>query len=260
MKAKIFAIAVLLFTMTSCFNPGITNFTATDNGVEYNYEVIVPLMNFVRIAPVTPAEQLTGEVTLPSTVEYDGTNFVITQIAENAFEGYTGITEMTIPATISTIEEEAFKGCTSLRAINTPQPLSVIEKYAFEDCAALEEFSLEASISTLGEGCFRNCTALTEVIFPTSLNSISAKAYEGCTGIETLFIDRTMLSIGSRAFAGCSGVTTFTCLTATPPTAASNTFEGMDADLEISVPTANVDQYRNATGWNYFSNYVGTNQ
>jgi len=257
MKTQILAIVALLFTMASCSNPSITDFTVTDNGIEYEYEVIVPLMNFVRIAPVTPANHLTGEVTLPSTVNYNGTNYVVSQIAESAFEGYTNITEVTLPATITTIEKKAFRGCTALSEINTPQPLSTIEAYAFENCTALEEFSLQASISTMGEGCFRNCSELEEVILPTSLNKLPAKAYEGCTGIETLYIDRVLLSIGSRAFAGCSGVTSFTCMTATPPTASADTFEGMDVNLTVNVPMANVEQYRVATGWNYFSDFVG---
>jgi len=259
MKAKILVIVALCLSMASCSNPSIQNFTASDNGIEYEYEVIVPLMNFVRIKAVTPADQLVGEVTLPSTVNYNGTRYVVSQIAESAFEGYTGLTEVTLPSTITTIEKKAFRGCTALQEINTPQTLSTIEEYAFENCTALEEFDMEASISAMGEGCFRNCSELEEITLPTSLNTLPAKAFEGCTDLETVYIDRVLLSVGSRAFAGCSNVTSFTCMAGTPPTAYADTFEGMNANITVYVPMASVSQYCGATGWNYFTNFVGVN-
>lgn len=254
---SISVLALVALAMTNCSPLNITSFNATTNGVEYKYEVVVPLTNFVRVTAITPADQLTGEVVIPPTVKYDGTNYVVSQIGKSAFEGYSGITEMTIPSTISVIEEKAFRNCTALREINTPQPLSTIGDYAFEGCSSLESYSLQASISKLGEGCFRNCTSLTSLIFPTSLNSIPAKAFEGCTALEEIYIDRNMLTIGEKAFFGCATVIDFTCLTPTPPTASSNTFEGMDAGLPVTVPMANIEQYQTATGWSYFTNYQG---
>ena len=254
---SILALALIALTMTNCSSLNLTTFNATTNGVEYKYEVIVPLTNFVRATAITPADQLTGEVVIPSTVNYNGTNYVVSQIGKSAFEGYSGITKMTIPSTVSIIEEKAFRNCTALREINTPQPLSTIGDYAFEGCSSLESYGLQASISKLGEGCFRNCTSLTSVTFPTSLNNIPAKAFEGCTALEEIYIDRNMLTIGSKAFFGCASVTDFTCLTPTPPTANSDTFEGMDVNLPVTVPMANIEQYRTATGWSYFANYQG---
>lgn len=254
---SILALALIALAMTNCSPLNVTSFNATFNGVEYKYEVIVPLMNYVRVSAVTPADQLSGEVVIPSTVNYDGTNYVVSQIGKSAFEGYSGITKMTIPSTVSVIEEKAFRNCTALGEINTPQPLSTIGDYAFEGCSSLESYSLQASISELGEGCFRACTSLTSATFPTSLNNIAAKAFEGCTALEEIHIDHNMLTIGSKAFFGCAAVTDFICLTPTPPTASSDTFEGMDANLPVTVPMANVEQYRMATGWNYFTNYQG---
>lgn len=258
MRTRIIAIMALFsMALAGCSPLNVWNFNSSSNGVEYRYEVVVPMMNYVRITAVTPADQLTGEVVIPSTVNHDGTYYVVTQIGKSAFEGYTGITKITLPSTVSVIEEKAFKGCTALGEINTPQPLSTIEAYAFENCSSLTEFDIQASVSTLGEGCFRHCTALEHIIFPTSLNNIPDKAFEGCTSIDSITIDRTMLSIGAKAFSGCSGVTAFTCLTPTPPAAHANTFEGMNSGIPVTVPMANVSQYQAATGWSYFTNYQG---
>jgi len=259
MKVKIFVVALLCaLTLTNCTFPVAGTFTVTNtDGVEYEYEIVVPMTNFVRVKSVTNAQALTGEVVIPSTVDYSGALYVVSQIGKRVFEDCTGITRVTLPSTISIIEDKAFKGCTSLEYINTPQPLSTIGEYAFDGCVELDSFSMDASISTLGTGCFRNCTSLEEVIFPSSLNSIPASAFQGCSDIETIYIDRTVLTIGSNAFNGCTSVNEFTCLAGTPPTADSNTFDGINATILVTVPMASVDQYRTAVGWNHFSNYQG---
>jgi len=259
MKELFFAVlgtCTLLFSF--CSNPEIKEFTATDeNGVLYQYEVIVPLTNFVRIKPLATADQLTGEVVIPTTVTYDETRYVITQIAEQAFEGYTGITHVTLPETLNTIEEKAFRNCTSLSQINTPQPLSTIEEQAFENCVSLDEFSLDASISTLGESCFAGCSSLTDITLPSSLNSVSSRAFYGCTSVTNVFISSTINSIGEEAFAGCTSVTQMTSQAGMPPTAYANTFDGIDADIPVTVPMGGLNYYQTATGWNHFTNYSG---
>jgi len=37
----------------------------------------------------------------------------------------------------------------------------------------------------------------------------------------------------------------------------ANTFDGIPSGIPVTVPMANVGDYRNATGWNRFSNYIG---
>ncbi len=259
MKTISFTILALCTLLLSfCSNPEIKEFTATEsNGVTYKYEVIVPLMNYVRVSPVTPASQLSGEVNIPATITYEGTRYVVTQIAEEAFEDYTLITEVELPATVTTIEEEAFKGCIALTEINTPQPLSTIGESAFEGCIALTEFDFVASISTLGVSCFEGCTSLDEIELPTSLNTIPSRAFYGCSAANTIFISSTVNTIGAQAFAGCTGVTSITCQAGMPPTANANTFDGIDASIPVTVPMGGLSFYQTATGWNHFYNFNG---
>ncbi len=253
-------------------------FTATTDGVEFQYEVIVSRMNFVRVTPVSKG--LSGSVVIPSTVSYDGTKFVVTQIGANAFKNCTTITSVTLPGTLSIIEASAFAGCTALETINTPQPLSEIHDYAFDGCSSLKAFSLDASISMLGKGCFRGCSALKTMTFPTSFSEIPDEAFYacfsleeircpatimqigkdafgGCLNVKEIYLDRSVQNIGDRAFAGCSGVEAMTSLTPTPPVCSVNTFEGIMPDIPITVMKSSVENYRTATGWNRFSNYRG---
>jgi len=282
MKTKILTLLIALTAaMSSCtkLNSG-DSFNQTVGGIEYNFEVIVSKMTYVRLTPVSAPSVVKGDITLPAMVAYDGVKYTVTQIGQRAFLDYTGISSVTLPKTLSQIEKEAFAGCTSLNTINTPQPLSVIGDYAFDGCSRLKAFSLEASISELGEGAFRGCASLEELVFtptmteipdelcngctclkeislPSTIMRVGASAFEGCISARAIKIDRSLQNVGARAFAGCSAVESISCMTATPPVCLENTFDGILTDIPVTVPMANVSDYRNATGWNRFRNYNG---
>ncbi|MCR4863671.1 MAG: leucine-rich repeat domain-containing protein [Bacteroidales bacterium] len=282
MKTKILTLLLALAaTIPSCtkLNSG-DSFNKIEGGIEYNFEVIVSKVAYVRLTPVSAPSVVKGDITLPTTAVYDGVTYTVTQIGQRAFRDYTGITSVTLPKTLSQIEKEAFAGCKSLQTINTPQPLSVIGEYAFDGCSQLKAFSLEASISELGKGAFRGCASLEELVFtptiteiqdelcsgcnklkeislPSTIMRIGASAFEGCTMAKAIKIDRSLQNIGARAFFGCSSVESISCMTATPPVCPANTFDGIPADIPVTVPMANVGDYLYATGWNRFSNYIG---
>ncbi|MBQ6578765.1 MAG: leucine-rich repeat domain-containing protein [Bacteroidales bacterium] len=270
-------LSACVFSSCSKLRAGDT-FTAISDGVEFQYEVIVSRMNFVRVIPLSPS--LSGSVTIPSTVSYDGDNFVVSQIGKNAFRNCTAITSVTLPRTISIIEESAFAGCTALQTINTPQPLSEIGDYAFEGCSSLKAFSLEASLSALGKGCFKGCSSLKiktfpdsfsaipdeafygcasleEIILPSTIMKIGKDAFGGCVSVKEIYLDRSVQSIGSKAFAGCINVESMTCLTATPPQCSADTFDGISDDIPVRVMESSVNNYINAPGWNKFKYYIG---
>ena len=136
MNTKIVTILmVIAAAISSCtkLNSG-DSFNQISDGIEYNFEVIVSKMTYVRLTPVSAPTGVKGDIKLPAKAEYDGVTYTVTQIGQQAFRDYTGITSVTLPETLSQIESEAFAGCTSLQSINTPQPLSVIGEYAFDGC------------------------------------------------------------------------------------------------------------------------------
>ena len=284
MKKSIFLI--LLLTMLTLSVSSCTKLRAGDTfvynheGVVYTCEVIVSKMKYVRISPVAATETLSGTVEIPSKVKYNGKKFTVTQIAENAFRGYSSITSVVLPSTLSVIENGAFSGCVSLKTVNTPQPLSSIGNSAFEDCEALVHFSLDASISSLGEACFKNCSSLADISIPSSFSDIPKEAFygcvsltnlelsatimhigdaafEGCSGLKTVYMDRSLQDIGERAFKGCTAIESIKCLTAMPPRCFDSTFDGVPANSTVTVPMAQVNDYKTTTGWNHFTDFVG---
>ncbi|MCR4823798.1 MAG: leucine-rich repeat domain-containing protein [Bacteroidales bacterium] len=282
MKTKFFCLLIAgVAVMTSCSKlKSGESFNQTVDGIEYNFEVIVSRMTFVRLTPVSPANLVQGDIVLPTTAQYDGVTYTVTQIGARAFRDYTGITSVKLPKTLSQIEKEAFAGCVALQEIDTPRPLSVIGDYAFDGCSALSAFSLDASISELGTGAFRGCTSLARLAFtptftvipdelccgctslsdielPATVNSVGNSAFEGCISAASISIGSSLQTIGASAFAGCTAVGSIASKTPTPPACQAGTFDGIDPLIPVTVPMASVASYQSTPGWNHFCNFVG---
>ncbi|MBQ9728263.1 MAG: leucine-rich repeat protein [Clostridia bacterium] len=91
----------------------------------------------------------TGEYVIPKGIK---------TIGAGAFQGCTGITQVTIPGWVENIESAAFRNCTTLRAVNfqgveTDMPLN-IESYAFYGCSGLTEVTLPANLGKLEKYAF----------------------------------------------------------------------------------------------------------
>ena len=60
---------------------------------------------------------LSGEITIPSSVSYNGQNYSVTNIGNSAFYGCSALTSVTIPNSVTSIGSNAFYGCSALTHI-----------------------------------------------------------------------------------------------------------------------------------------------
>ncbi|MGN1297902.1 MAG: leucine-rich repeat protein [Clostridia bacterium] len=86
-------------------------------------------------------------------------------IGGSAFYGYTGLSSITIPSSVTSIGDSAFYGCTSLSNITIP-----------------------SSVTNIGGNAFFNCTNLSSIIIPNSVTTIGNSAFYGWTSNQTINI------------------------------------------------------------------------
>ena len=96
----------------------------------------------------------------------------MTAIGNWAFQNCLGLTELALPAALTTIGVGAFSGCTSLCERRLPIGLTTIGNGAFQNCTSLTELSLPAALTTIGSGAFRGATSLTTL---TRIRVVSLK-------------------------------------------------------------------------------------
>ena len=182
----------------------------------------------------------------------------VTSIGNSAFCGCSGLTELTLPDNIHFIEGEAFMGCSGLTELTLPNCVRVVEACAFKDCSGLTELTLPNSVTSIGNGAFAYCSGLTELTLPNSLTEIGKSAFRGCSGLTELILPNSVTSIGESAFYLCSGLSKITSLAGIPPVCGREVFDGVNkTNCELIVPEGSVAAYKQAYGWNGFSNIRG---
>ena len=121
-----------------------------------------------------------------------------------------GLTEYTIPDSVTTIGEAAFAPCTSLICVTIPDSVISIGNNAFTQCRNLTNIKIPDSVTTIGEWAFSGCSSLTSVTIGDSVISIGNEAFEDCTSLASVTIPNSVTTIGFYAFSGCSSLTSVT--------------------------------------------------
>ena len=119
----------------------------------------------------------------------------------------------------------------------------------------IRKATVKYGITSIGDYAFMGCTGMTEMTLPNSVTSIGDNAFEGCSGLTELTLPNSVTSIGGYAFAYCSGLSKITSLAEIPPVCGYGVFDGVNkTNCELIVPKGSVAAYKQAYGWNGFSN------
>lgn len=147
-----------------------------------------------------------GNLTIPSTVEYNGTTFTV--IAVQGFYGCDGLTSVTIPNTVRQIYRSAFANCTNLSSVSfAGSPLlKVIGNSAFYKCTSLTSFNIPSSVTHIYDYAFNQSGLTSTLTLPYSLTVIGN--YVFCyTDITSVYIPGSVYYIGNNPFADCPSIT-----------------------------------------------------
>jgi len=134
----------------------------------------------------------------------------IYNVPANTFNGCTGLTSITIPASVTSIGNNAFQDCAGLTSIMIPASVTSIGNNAFQGCAGLTNVTIPASVTSIGNNAFQGCAGLTNVTIPASVTSIGNNAFQGCAGLTSIMIPASVTSIGNGAFLGCTKMSSIT--------------------------------------------------
>ena len=145
-----------------------------------------------------------------------------------------------------------------IKTVTIGDGITSIGDYAFRGCSGLTELTLPSSVWSIGNSAFEGCSGLTELTLSDSLESIDGLAFCGCSGLTELTLPNSVKSIGDGAFAYCSGLAKIASLAGIPPMCGRKVFDGVNkTNCELIVPKGAVAAYKQAYGWNGFSNIRG---
>ena len=149
-----------------------------------------------------------GDITIPESVSFDGVEYAVTSIGNNAFKDCRSLNSVSIPESVTSIGFKAFFGCENLTEITIPGSVASIRSSAFEDCISLTTITIPESskLTSIVDYTFRGCCRLTEITIPDSVMSVGANAFEGCWSLTSITIPKNVTKIENYAFNDCNSL------------------------------------------------------
>ena len=169
-----------------------------------------------------------GDIVINDTVTYEGANYAVTSMADDAFAGCVQLTSIVLPQTLRNLGKNAFLRCTNLTSciipdstiteipfeafwgsglieFRVPEGVTYIEQRSFEQMPNLQRVHLANSVQSVSPWAFYILDALQDPIYNDSLFVLMPDSYQGAytipAGIQVIY---------KSAFYGCTKITSLT--------------------------------------------------
>ena len=151
----------------------------------------------------------------------------------------------------------AFSGCRGLTNITIPDSVTRIGFFAFRNCSGFTSIIIPDSVTSIGDNAFNGCSGLTSITMSNSVTSIGSSTFYYCSGLTSITIPNSVTSIGSSALqiGSTTNKATIIFLSTTPPTITTSTFKASYLN-KIIVPAGCDEAYKSATNWSNFADYI----
>lgn len=226
-------------------------------------------------------EELTGEIVLPSTIKTIGTGaFFQSKITSiNLPEGLTTIgdaafyacrlKEVCIPESCQNIEgSSTFQLNLTLEKLHLPEGLEYIPSSFCNNCRELRDIKIPSTVKVIRNYAFWQCVSLKSIELPECLESIDFYSLYYLAALEQIRFPSTLRFIGRDSCKYWQTIKEIYCEAIEPPVCEENGQTPFGAygtggwstpqDTPVYVPIGSAELYRNAWGWDYFTNFIET--
>ena len=251
-----------MLLMLAAALPAARAYNFVSGGIYYDITGSSP--NTVAVTYATGSyNSYSGEVSIPSTVTYNGTHYTVTAIGNSAFRSCSGLTGVTIPNTVTSIGEYAFGGCSQLTEVTIPNGVETIGASAFAYCNIISTITIPNSVKTIGNyafrssglltlnfnadscttmgytngysSCFYQCNNFHQLTIGNNVKIIPNYAFRDCNGLDSVYIPNSVTHIGINAFAECSNLS-YLRLSNMLQSIGNGAFTGCSSLTSITIP------------------------
>ena len=219
------------------------------------------------------------KLVLPSTLKtIEGAAFYNTRVEEAnfpegleyikglAFEG-SDLKKAILPSTLKDLSEFTFSMCPKLQGIKIPEGVTKIPLGFASWCHLLEEVNIPKSVTVIEDDAFGSDVKLKPIDLPEGLKRIEQDALWYCA-IDSIVFPASLEYLGGGSCANWKYIKKIYSLASIPPYCAEDRanpgkgpFHGYTPNgIPLYVPIGSGEKYRQAFGWNYFTNIIETDK
>ena len=166
-----------------------------------------------------------------------------------------------------------FSGCVNLKKIDLPNSIIYWGDYVFEGCTKLKEITIPDKVETIAKKMFSGCEELENISIPSNIKIINSDAFTECDSLEQIIFPATLNLLGQECCSYMPGLKRIYCMASEPPVCEESTLNPGNSpfgkynsdfylstpnDIPVYVPVGTAEKYRNAWGWDYFTNFIET--
>ena len=166
----------------------------------------------------------------------------VTSIGDYALYYCSGLISITIPDSVTSIGKSSFENCKSLINITIPDSVTSIGDSAFNCCEDLKSVTIDNSVTSIGDYAFERCSSLTNVTIGNSVTSIGNGTFSNCTSLINITIPNSVTSIGISTFEKCCSLTSLT-IGSSVISIGCSAFNGCTGELIINSKSIVEDDY-----------------
>ena len=202
----------------------------------------------------------------------------VTSIGDFAFAYCSSLTSITIPNSVTTMGGAVFCGCSSLTSVMLSENMTSIKTYIdcpqespfcyifgfFDGCSSLTSITIPKSVTSIGIITFKYCSSLKLIIIPDNVTTLGEGLFYGCSSLESVVFSKNIQYIPSSHsvdnweyfgfFGECHSLREITMMAQSPVTVSDGAFADIPNDIAVYVPCGMVSSYKEAKGWDYFTN------
>lgn len=177
-------------------------------------------------------------------------------INSGAFRGCAGLNSIILPESLSRIETGAFYE-SGITAVTLPASVTYLGGNSFAKCKSLKKVILNNAIEKLEDDTFAYDSNLVEIDLGKSITSIGTLAFYDCNKLKSIRLPSSLTQFGRKVFCGCGSLETIIAESENPFNFIEDVFDYTTYDnATLYVPTNSLAAYNASYYWNKFKNIV----
>ena len=219
-----------LGSLTTIWDEDIWTFHSDKGTLEKGW-IVVSNVTANGTALTIAANSNTGDAEIPA-LDFTGgirDGYELVAVGASAFASCTALTNVVLPASVTTVGGDAFRYDTALLSFSAPGPVSIgsycfyqngtitnaylpnavaLNMRSFQNCTALRTIGTDlSSVRSLGQEALSNCSRLEGELVITNCTSFGTWVFNGSGSFTSAILGEGVTRVTANAFSACDSLT-----------------------------------------------------